>query len=77
MVTIDGAVSMNKSYLYMSVKVKGCLVKMILHLTSIYQELYQIFIIIGVKLTFFKSWCICCNIRKNRTEQHQFSFLDA
>ena len=52
MVTIYGAVYMNKSSFYTSFKGRGCLVKMILHLTWIYQELYQIFIIIGVKLTF-------------------------
>ena len=49
MVTIDGAVYMNKSSLYMSFKVRGCLVKKILNLTWIYQALYQIFMIVGVK----------------------------
>ena len=49
MVTIDGAVYMNKSSLYMSLKVRGCLVKKILHLTWIYQELYKIVILVGEK----------------------------
>ena len=44
MVTIDGAVYMNKIYLYMSFKVIGCLVKKILDLNWTYQVLiYNIY----------------------------------
>ena len=67
MVTIDGAVYINKSSIYMSFKVRGCLAKKILHLTWIYQELYQIFIKVGVILMFFKACCIHCNISQSRT----------
>ena len=69
MVTIDGAKYMNKSSLYMSVKVRGCLDKTILHLTWIYQVLYKIFIIVGVKLAFFKPCSISSDIIKGRTDQ--------
>ena len=75
MVTIDGAVYMNKSSLFMSFKVRGYWVKKILHLTWNYQELYDIFMIVGLKLTFFKACCICCNISKSRTEQQQISLI--
>ena len=75
MVTIDGAVYMNKSSLYMSFKVRGCLVKKILHLTWIYQVLYKIFIIVGVKLTFFKPCSIRSDIRQSRTDKQLISLI--
>ena len=31
--------------------------------------------IVGVKLTFFKTCCICCNIRKSKTELQQLSLI--
>ena len=55
MLTIDGAVYMNKSALFMSFKKIRYLFKKILHLNWIHQELYQTFTIVGVKLTFFQS----------------------